>query len=335
VAVPYSLSGNIFSRTVKIIYRWPLIQTAELLTKARQQLARIKKGEAERTICNNGFRTAHGRPCIHDLMDVIESETTLLPEHFHSHWWIDQENAPAVVRQRVLEPRVLIRKRTRRRNQTGTGPNGTRREALYAERVDRNHPASPPQPSGAMPSGAPATQACMREVFIVQPPQAFDQMQDLSRQISRPPGAVASCLSSPSQQTGPSSSTIPAAWRPWPELQRQDHPHVVSRQIDRSPAIPPYFHPPIQQTGPTLSVNPVVQPPWPSPQHQDQISLPYPYQQHVPFVPVQGSSQMLAPSLSMQATSQAEQNQDAAFFRARKPPRGWGYVPYTSFGKES
>ena len=171
-----------FARTVKIIYRWPLVQTSELFTRARKQLNLIKKCESERKICHNGFRTAHGRPCIHDLTDIIENDGALLPEHFHGHWWIDRENAPAEARERILEPRVLPRQRAkaRRKKQTGTGPNGTRREPLYSEHVDKNHPASPQQPSLPHMPNDPSTMS-------LGPPQAPSLRHDLRHTGSHPP----------------------------------------------------------------------------------------------------------------------------------------------------
>jgi hypothetical protein len=75
VIVPYSLSGKVFARTVKTRYiSVAACQTSELFTEARKQLNLIKKGESKRTVCHNGYRTAHGRPCIHDLTDIIEND---------------------------------------------------------------------------------------------------------------------------------------------------------------------------------------------------------------------------------------------------------------------
>lgn len=285
--VPFSISGKVFARTAKIIYRWPLVQTSELLTKARKQLYLIKKGESERTICHNGFRTAHGRPCIHDLMDIIENDGVLLPEHFHGHWWIDRENAPAEARERILEPRVLPRQRAKRKKQTGTGPNGTRREPLYSERVDKNHPASPPRPSlphiqndlSTMPPG---------------PPQASSLQHDLRFQ------AHTSYLHPPlAQQSGPSTTVqhaLPYS-PPGPELPGLSYqqPHELFR-----PAFHQHPSPIHHELPPATQAQP----------HQGQPSHIY---IHNP----------------------GQQQEEGSFFRAHKPPRGWGYVPHTSFDRSN
>jgi hypothetical protein len=175
IAIPYSLSGKTFSRTVRVIHRFPLLKTADLLVEARQRLSLIKNGKEERTICHNSFRTAHGRPCVHELMDIIESDGILSPHRYHQHWWIDKEKAPTHARKRVLDTRGRSQE-----NRTGTGENETRREPLDAGWVDRSHPTTAPLPSITPPH--------VRQELIAPrlPSRVYDQSwHGISRQEER------------------------------------------------------------------------------------------------------------------------------------------------------
>jgi hypothetical protein len=40
--------------------------------------------------CTGVFNTTTGLPCAHMLEDVKEQQTSLLPEHFHKHWYLDR-----------------------------------------------------------------------------------------------------------------------------------------------------------------------------------------------------------------------------------------------------
>src|SRR6202041_2936969 len=88
------------------------------------------------------FRTVHGYPCKHDLVDLIEKEEVLKPEMFHKHWWLD----PGVTvedsrRVRILEPNAIRQKRMEARKLRRKGKS-TQRVPSHFERVDKNHPAS-------------------------------------------------------------------------------------------------------------------------------------------------------------------------------------------------
>lgn len=103
---------------------------------------------AQRTVCSGSFRRVHGRPCVHELISMIEpnGNRVLKPEDFAQHWWIRRFDA-TVAQQRVYEPAVI---ETRRRSivdshQRNHGANGTARDPTWSERVDRNHPAPPPR----------------------------------------------------------------------------------------------------------------------------------------------------------------------------------------------
>jgi len=143
---PYKLQASRYAAVVRIIAVYALNETDILWTAATKIVFnRIKK-----SACSGSFRRQHGRPCLHDLIEIVESNgsTRLAPENYSAHWWINREqerHLPA----RVQEPatirttRVSARRLTSHRS--GDGLNSTRRDPIFSERVDRNNPATPPR----------------------------------------------------------------------------------------------------------------------------------------------------------------------------------------------
>lgn len=103
---PYRLQAPRYSRVVRIITISALNATDKLWKEA---LAIIHKRHA-RTVCSGLFRRCHGRPCLHELITIIESngQLKLKPTDFDKHWWVRRDD-PVILTQRLEEPAVIPR----------------------------------------------------------------------------------------------------------------------------------------------------------------------------------------------------------------------------------
>ena len=168
---PQSLQKPFFHSTVRIIHRYALFEVDKLLRQARQELVKRHQSPGYQTRpCTGSYRASLGRPCLHEVIRLLESDQALTPAQFHRHWHIDKEQAPPAPPPRVLEPRTIPKKqrggragRAGRARQTGTGIHGNRRDPTIGERCDRNHPSTPPPP----PATAPAR--VNEQIVIVEP----------------------------------------------------------------------------------------------------------------------------------------------------------------------
>ena len=185
-SIPYSLSGKIFSRTVRVLHRFPLLKTADLLVEARQRLSLIRDGKEERTICHNSFRTAHGRPCVHELMDIIESDGILSPRQYHRHWWIDKEKAPVHVRERVHRENAIPTPTVTQQGRLSTAvsaqpfvPVVQPQQQIYPrEWYQQQHPSFEPSMQGSTSTQLPPSQPQHHQP---QPEEPFFQARDPHR----------------------------------------------------------------------------------------------------------------------------------------------------------
>lgn len=66
---PYRLQANRYSSEVRIVTIWALNAIDELW----KDTATIIHQRRDRTPCSGSFRRTHGRPCIHELIRIIES----------------------------------------------------------------------------------------------------------------------------------------------------------------------------------------------------------------------------------------------------------------------
>ncbi|KAK1947749.1 PKS-NRPS hybrid synthetase [Phytophthora citrophthora] len=84
--IPHRLRYDQHSAVVRVISTYALIETNKLWKMAHNL---INSG-ADKPLCAGGFRHMYGRPCIHELVDMYESngDLKILPEHFDEHWWI-------------------------------------------------------------------------------------------------------------------------------------------------------------------------------------------------------------------------------------------------------
>lgn len=138
-----------YSAVVMYISRFALDQTAALWKSALQSVRKQNPVEC----CTGVFRRSNGRPCVHDLIEIIKSERQLKlkVQQFHKHW-LTRRGHLERPESRILEPapfrqnKSSKRRKTRKKNQ---GATGTAREPTYSERVDLNHPAPYPPPMSA------------------------------------------------------------------------------------------------------------------------------------------------------------------------------------------
>ncbi|OWY94005.1 hypothetical protein PHMEG_00036394, partial [Phytophthora megakarya] len=93
-----------------------------------------------RSMCDGRFRRIHGRPCLHELMAIIDSEGSqkLEPSHFDLHWW--PPSAKHTAQARILEP---VPRRRRQKSLTnsvphraGYGVSSTRRDPSGFEIIE-------------------------------------------------------------------------------------------------------------------------------------------------------------------------------------------------------
>jgi hypothetical protein len=141
---PYKLQAPFFAAVVRVITVWALYETHALVEKAQEVLA----GGARRTSCKGSFRRVHGRPCVHELLQILESRgrLRLRPAQYDSHWWVQPRDAHSHLSTRVLEPncdRQRATTRTPLSHGSNMGMHRTRRDFLWSERVDQNHPSRP------------------------------------------------------------------------------------------------------------------------------------------------------------------------------------------------
>lgn len=85
-------------------------------------------------------------------MKIIESNGVLRlnPDHFDPHWRIRRFDETSLT-PRIAEPATIqtsSRRRPRRSHRANQGVSGTARDPVLSERIDRNHPATPPRAWG-------------------------------------------------------------------------------------------------------------------------------------------------------------------------------------------
>jgi len=148
--VPQLLQASRYAAVVRLISVYALKETDGLWKAAKQIIAK----RTERSVCTGSFRRVHGRPCLHELVVLIETngQRFLRPEDFDRHWWIDR--TANVTRPRLFEPSTIVSKRKathcRMTNKKKKGERSTRRDPTWSERVDLNDPATlPPSIEGA------------------------------------------------------------------------------------------------------------------------------------------------------------------------------------------
>eukprot|EP00644_Phytophthora_capsici_P006915 jgi/Phyca11/103421/e_gw1.8.315.1 len=148
---PQLLQKSRYNRVVRIITRNALRDTDSLWLDAEK----IVHGRIEHSPCSGEFRVVHGRPCLHELIAIIESNGSkyLTPDHFDKHWWIYRDNwtAPARIQDPATLQQSKAKKSARRTRLAYQGSTGTGRDPAYSERIDQNHPATPPRSTQEAP----------------------------------------------------------------------------------------------------------------------------------------------------------------------------------------
>ncbi|KAG3178788.1 hypothetical protein PC128_g16242 [Phytophthora cactorum] len=141
---PHLLQKNRYNRVVRIITTTALKETEELWIYAEK----IINGRIERSPCSGKFCVVHGRPCVHEIIAIIESNGRLFltPRHFDKHWWIyrDQDTAPHRIQDPATIQQGKSQKSKRRMRLDNQGTTGTGRDPTLSERIDQNQSATPP-----------------------------------------------------------------------------------------------------------------------------------------------------------------------------------------------
>ena len=138
-----------YSGTVRIINTRGLT-----LVEQQRRLAIHDAKERERNPqvlqppCSRRWRHTTGLPCKHELAAFLLDESLVLsPSAFDAHWVIPGgQFAPD--QPRLLDPQIRQKRRLKRvenhRHRRNEGIHGTARDPTRAERLDPNHPSTPP-----------------------------------------------------------------------------------------------------------------------------------------------------------------------------------------------
>ncbi|KAJ8535283.1 hypothetical protein ON010_g13455 [Phytophthora cinnamomi] len=80
--VPHALQDERFSAVAMFVGRYALLETVDLWKKAHKLVSKQEVVEP----CTGVFRRTNGRPCVHELVEIVKSERQmkLLLEHFTS-----------------------------------------------------------------------------------------------------------------------------------------------------------------------------------------------------------------------------------------------------------
>jgi hypothetical protein len=189
--------------------------------------------------CSGVYTMATGLPCRHKLQQLISNSKLLQLSDFHQHWWINRSQAPELpVSIRPMEPLVIKKRQQQPKtsHQKGHGKSGNRRDPSLFERVDLNHPASPPKalparfvdssqqpPVMAPPSTAPAAIAPPSTA-----PAAVVQQQQYRNILPQPQAQSWR----PALQHHPQVYTQP---QPWPVAQYTPQPQYAPPPSAQSP----------------------------------------------------------------------------------------------------
>ena len=104
--------------------------------------------------CSHRWRSTMGLPCKHELATFVEDESHVVQRSLFDPHWVIPGGHHAPDRPRLLDPRIRKQRRLKRvdNHRRNEGINGTAREPTRAERLDPNHPSTPP-PTGANAGG--------------------------------------------------------------------------------------------------------------------------------------------------------------------------------------
>lgn len=127
-----------YTGVVRTISIYALVETNKSIVRAREMVAK----RLHRTACSGRSRRVQGRPCVHELVLLLEAggRLKLTPWYFDSHWHI---RLGSVVEARVLEPappyerRFAVQRNIEHR--ASFGLNSVHRDPTYAEMVDMDH----------------------------------------------------------------------------------------------------------------------------------------------------------------------------------------------------
>lgn len=158
VSAPIEMCQAFYIPVLQQLWHYALYKVQEQYRLASAQLKKLNaKTEAEEPKleeCTNAFTTQWGLPCSHTIRDLRMCNKQLTLAHFDRHWIIQTsgfgDTNVTAEELGIQEPICLPRrkrigpKQTKSSNKrkTGTGAHGTRRDNLFAEVVDLNHPAS-------------------------------------------------------------------------------------------------------------------------------------------------------------------------------------------------
>ncbi|EGZ12727.1 hypothetical protein PHYSODRAFT_404335, partial [Phytophthora sojae] len=128
---PVLFRNHNYSAVVKIISVHALKETNKKWREAHKIVVR----GITRSDCNGVYRRIHGRPCLHDLIAIIESAGALklMPEHFDKHWWLPgtaSARASRVVGPAPREKRQRVEEHPRP-HQAGHGIDSTREPSRF------------------------------------------------------------------------------------------------------------------------------------------------------------------------------------------------------------
>ena len=142
------INNPFYTRTIRVISTQGLklvdLQRQKAVEDAKE---RVRNPQVEQPPCSHVFTRTMGLPCKHKLLAFIEDESSVMDHTVFDPHWIIPGARYALDRPRLLEPQIRRQRRlnhvdNHRRNQ---GMHGTAREPTLPERLDPNHPSTPPR----------------------------------------------------------------------------------------------------------------------------------------------------------------------------------------------
>ena len=144
----------IYSRTVRIVSTRGLTLVEQQRRLAIRDAEERERGhrQIEQPPCSRRWRHTMGLPCKHELAAYVEDESLVLDRSLFDPHWVIPGGQRALDEPRLLDPRIRLKRRLKRadNHRRNEGIHGTAREPTRAERLDPNHPSTPP-PNAPLP----------------------------------------------------------------------------------------------------------------------------------------------------------------------------------------
>lgn len=183
---PATLQLAFFDSVKNVIHKYPMKVLHKECYMPAMKAIKEATGREEPSLgtCTGVYNRIFGRPCRHQVLQLLVDNKLLLPKHFHPHWWVRRSevaNPPPPIPREPASRRKDLRNRATQKKR-GQGINSTRRQLMTSEIGDRRTPQS-----SIAPTMRNAIAASSQRVIAPRPPPP-------------PPSMPSTMLPPPSQQ---------------------------------------------------------------------------------------------------------------------------------------